>query len=187
MAASHRIRRLLVPVDGSEHSRNAAEQAVRVAESQGAEIVFLHVVDPQVAAELEGLSLDGDTLGRLRGQGRAFLEDAARLADEHGLAHREELAEGDPAAVICDVAAREDVDVIVVGRLGRRGARRILMGSITRRVIESGERPVLVVMGPPRDGEERSRGRAPGSTADSPEHVPGTRPSRDARGSRGAA
>ena len=163
MAASYSIRRLLVPVDGSEHSRNAAEQAVRVAEPYGAEIVFLHVVDPQVAAELEESSLDGDALGRLRAQGQGFLHGVARLAEEHGLPHREELAEGDPAAVICDVAAREDADVIVVGKLGRRGARRILMGSITRRVIESGERPVLVVMGPPRDraGREGARHRGP--------------------------
>ncbi len=159
MAPPYSIRRLLVPVDGSEHSRNAAEQAVRVAEPHGAEIVFLHVVDPQVAADLEESDLDGGALDRLRAQGQAFLHDVARLAEEHGLAHREELAEGDPAAVICDVAAREDADVIVVGKLGRRGARRILMGSITRRLIESGERPVLVVMGPPRDRELREGAR----------------------------
>ena len=58
------------------------------------------------------------------------------------------IAEGDPCAVICDTAGAQDVDLIVMGKIGRRGARRILMGSVTRRVIESSDRPVLVVGAP---------------------------------------
>jgi nucleotide-binding universal stress UspA family protein len=43
------------------------------------------------------------------------------------------------------------VNLIVMGKIGRRGARRILVGSITRRVIESTELPILIVTGPPPD------------------------------------
>ncbi len=150
----YRITRILVPVDGSEYSRYAAEHAVCLAQPHAAEVVFLHVVDAQIAAELaEQEPLDGDAArARLLEQGRACLHDVASLAEESGVAHRTQLAEGDPCAAICEVARAEGVNVIVIGKLGRRGARRILMGSITRRVIESSERPVLVVTGrPPQD------------------------------------
>jgi len=153
MTDSYRVTRILVPVDGSEYSRYAAEHAVRLAQPHAAEVVFLHVVDEQIAAEwAESQTDDGEGRARERllENGRVCLRDIARLAEERQIAHREEIAEGDPCAIICETAEREDADVIVVGRIGRRGARRILMGSITRRVIESTDRPVLVVTGPPR-------------------------------------
>jgi len=151
MPALYRIRRILVPVDGSEYSRYAAEHAVLLAAPHDAEVVFLHVVDEQLAAELASREPEDGQAARQRllEHGNSCLQSVARLAAEHGVAHREEQAEGDPGAIICDVAVREQADAIVIGKIGRHGARRILMGSITRRVIESTDRPVLVVTGPP--------------------------------------
>jgi nucleotide-binding universal stress UspA family protein len=142
------ITRIVVPVDGSDFSRFAAEQAAHLAQAYGAELTLLHVVDEQV---LEDLAQAGNhdrvqqVREQLRENGQIYLRDAARFADEHQAAHRELIAEGDPCAVICDTAAAPDVDLIVMGKIGRRGARRILMGSVTRRVIESTDKPVLVV------------------------------------------
>jgi nucleotide-binding universal stress UspA family protein len=148
------LARILVPVDGSEYSRFAAAHAVRLARIEGAEVLFLHVVDEQIAEELAQCVREGDGRRieeRLQEHGRTCLSDVAQLAEADGVPHRELLAEGDPCAVICDTATRENSDLIVVGRIGRRGARRILMGSITRRVIESTDRPVLVVTSTPHD------------------------------------
>ncbi len=146
-----RIARILVPVDGSECSRWAAEHALRIAQAYGAEVVFLHAVDTQVVEELaQSEPEDGRRAReRLLENGRIYLADAARLAAERGVAHREQLDEGDPCAVIVAASDAADVDLVVMGKMGRRGARRILMGSITRRVVESSERPVLIVSTPP--------------------------------------
>ena len=152
MNQPYRARRILVPVDGSEFSRYAAEHAVRLARTHGSELIFLHVVDSQVVDALAQREGDGE-LGvrdRLFEKGRVYLQDVARLAEESHVPHREEVDEGDPCGVICDTAARADVDLIVMGRIGRRGARGILVGSITRRVIECCDRAVLVVPGPPK-------------------------------------
>ncbi len=152
MTPSNRVTRILVPVDGSEYARFAVEHAVRLAQPHDAELVFLYVVDEQLAAEFtEEHALDDHetTHERLLEQGRVCLRDVARTAEAGGVRHRTELREGDPCAIICDTAAREGVDFIVMGKIGRRGARRILMGSMTRRVIECVDRPVLVVTGPP--------------------------------------
>jgi nucleotide-binding universal stress UspA family protein len=152
MNEMYRITRILVPVDGSDFSRYAAEHAVRLARTYAAEVVFLHVLDEQIISEIgqqQGLDGEERTHERLLDHGEGCLRNVARLAEEHGVAHREVVAEGDPCAVICETAKRERVDIIVVGRIGRTGARRILMGSITRRLIESTDRPVLVVTAPP--------------------------------------
>ena len=149
-----RITRILVPIDGSEFSCYAAEHAVRIAQAYGSEVIFLHVVDDQIVAHLaHGESPDGATRvrDRLVEQGRVYLHDVARLAEAQTLAHQEVVAEGDPCAVICDTGAHSGVNLIVMGKMGRRGARRILVGSITRRVIECTELPVLIVTTPLRD------------------------------------
>ncbi|HUI26337.1 MAG TPA: universal stress protein [Candidatus Kryptonia bacterium] len=151
-----RIARILVPVDGSEFSRHATDHAVRIALAYGAELVFVHAVDQQIVAELTTHeSGDGPQIrDRLWESGRIYLRENGRVADAHHLTHREEIAEGDPCAVICDTAVRVGADLIVMGKIGRRGARRILMGSVTRRVAEATDRPVLIVTGPPRADEQ---------------------------------
>jgi nucleotide-binding universal stress UspA family protein len=145
------ISRILVPIDGSEYSRHAGRDAIRIAQTFASEVVFLHVVSDIVLAELaQRESGDGERVARQRlaDQGQAHLNDVARLAGEAGVAHREILGNGDPCAVICETAASLPVDLIVMGKIGRHGARRILMGSVARRVIESSDRPVLVVGAP---------------------------------------
>jgi len=151
MAEPLHIARILVPIDGSEFSRHAAEHAMRIAQAYGAQMIFVHVVDQQVVDQLAGHEPgDGARIrDRLWETGRSYLLDMARLADAAGLGHGEEIAQGDPCAVICETAERLEADLIVIGKIGRRGVRRIMMGSITRRVAESSERPVLIVTGPP--------------------------------------
>lgn len=159
-----RIERIVVPIDGSEFSRHATEHAIRIGRAYGAELIFVHVVDQQIVAQLTvHEASDGPRIrDRLWESGRIYLRESAHLADEHGLAHREEIAEGDPCRVICDTAARVSADLIVMGKIGRRGARRILMGSVTRRVAEASDRPVLIVAAPPSAaGELRVESQEP--------------------------
>jgi len=154
-----RIRRILVPIDGSEFSRHAAEHAVRLAGEYESEVVFLHVVDDQIVGQLAHWEAhDGEPQARerLSAQGEVYLRDVGRLAEAQGVPHREVIAEGDPCMVICETAVRCEVNLIVMGKIGRRGTRRILVGSITRRVIESTDLPILVVTLPPSSSDDAS-------------------------------
>lgn len=147
------VRRVLVPVDGSDFSRFAAQYAVRLAAAQGAAVIFLHVIDRRVVAALTQRRIMDESAVRqeMAENGQVYLRDVAQLGEDAGVPHREEMDEGDPAAAILEAAGRFDADLIVMGRLGRRGPRRMLMGSITQRVIECGDRPILVVTAPPGD------------------------------------
>jgi nucleotide-binding universal stress UspA family protein len=151
MTEALQVRRLLVPVDGSECSRLAAAQAVRIAAAFGAEIVFLHAVDDQVVdvlAQHDSEEARNHLLGRLVENGRAYLRGMARLANAAHVPYREEIREGDPCVIVCEAAQEHDVDCIVMGKTGRRGARKFLTGSVTRRVTECTDRPLLIVSGP---------------------------------------
>jgi len=139
---------IVVPVDGSEFSDYATAYAVRIAALFPGVVLFVHVIDEQLIEQLAGFEAEQDRMrirDRLLQEGQAALRRCAHVAEAEHLTHEEIVVEGDPCSVICEVAANRKAGLIVMGKIGRRGARRILVGSLTRRVIESSETPVLVV------------------------------------------
>ncbi|NEU58896.1 universal stress protein [Halorussus sp. MSC15.2] len=150
--------RILIPTDGSETAELAVEEALDIAEKFDAEVYTLYVVDTDAAE----LSLGTEQVERIR-SGRFGemdeLEARAREATEHvaargrerGIDVAEHFRAGRPHDVIADFAEDHDVDLVVMGSHGRSGVRRMLLGSVTERVLRSTHRSVLVV--DEREGE----------------------------------
>lgn len=141
------FQRILLPLDGSASSLKAADYALALARQQGCGIVALHVVDEQVAEEMARFAdrpLEA-ILEQMRRSGIGYLEALQRRCGGTGRVVRTEVRVGNPHQVILEVAASEGADLIVMGKVGRRGPRRVLIGSVTERVIEQSSRPVLVV------------------------------------------
>src|SRR5512143_4104591 len=109
-----RLAQILVPIDGSENARDAAQRAVRLARAYGSTVTFLHVVSDAVVAELaerEGDDGEHRAHDRLVEPGRASLQEVARLAEQRAVPHREVIGDGDPCAVICETAAGIGADL----------------------------------------------------------------------------
>jgi nucleotide-binding universal stress UspA family protein len=140
--------RLLVAFDGSESSRNALRQAIRLAIKEGA---FLKVITVTPGYEGE-LDLTGirDVKGLLEGPARKLLEEAGEIAAAEGFGVETAVEEGTIHERIVETAEKENFDLIIVGRRGLSRLERMLMGSVTSRVIGSARKDVLVV---PRDSE----------------------------------
>jgi len=141
------FRHILVPTDGSESSVQAACLAFRLAQIHGARITLVYVVDEQVVKELNRLSPhDHAANGRktLHDNGVHYLALLENLARASGLPIHSEIREGEPYAEIVSLAHTHAVDLIVIGHVGQRGPRRVLIGSVTERVIEFAGCPVLV-------------------------------------------
>jgi len=138
---------ILVPTDGSETSINAGRLAIRVATIHEAQITFVYVVDSAIAEEIAGTTSQTiETLQReLENKGRRYLDYLSRLAQERGLQVDQMILHGIPHSGIADLARERDVDLIVIGRVGRHGPRRVHIGSVAERVIEYAPCPVLVV------------------------------------------
>ena len=139
--------RILIPVDGSKFSLKAVRLAKRLAEIQGSELLLLHVLDTAVFEQLLRLSNKShdEVRADVEGSARAFLEDMSSEVNRQNIPVSMVLKEGTPHEVIIDEAVSWGADLIVMGKLGKRGVSRILLGSVAERVIEFANLPVLLV------------------------------------------
>ncbi len=139
--------KILIPVDGSRYSLNAVRLGGRMALFHGAEVFLLHVVDSEVLEQLcrADKGRCAEIEAEMEAEARGLLEDMGRELTGLGIADAESLLKkGVPYDVILDVADELGIDLIVMGKLGRRGIKRILLGSVAERVIEFSRCPVLL-------------------------------------------
>jgi nucleotide-binding universal stress UspA family protein len=138
---------ILVPTDGSQTSVAAGQLAVQLAALHRARLTFVYVVDISVVEAL------ADTPGKMAEHveqeleltGQRYLNYLSRLAVNADLEANQVIRHGVPHSEIERLAREQKVDLIVIGQVGHRGPRRILIGSVTERVIECSPCPVLVV------------------------------------------
>ena len=148
------FRDVLVPTDGSEAVEPAIEQALNVAEAFDATFHALNVADVRSFADDEfgpGMGVDDGVLQALEEQGERATDDLADRAARRNLAVEADVVIGTPATAIREYADEQGADLIVMGTHGRTGLDRVLLGSVTEKVVRSADCPVLTVR---RDGEE---------------------------------
>lgn len=138
-----RYRRILVAYDGSESSKNALLQAINLARTEQAWIKVVAVV-PAYEGDLELIGVS-NIREAITGPGDKLLAEARRIADSEGAPIITNLEQGEPYERIVDAAASENCDLIVMGRRGHKHLERVLMGSVTARVIGYTDKDVLVV------------------------------------------
>jgi len=142
-------RKILAAVDGSPASSKGLREALRLAKSEGARLVLLNVVDEFPAfATLEAPAIDLTPM--LREGGKRILaraQAAARKAGVKPLVVMRETIGGPAADAIVREAKKQRADLIVLGTHGRRGVRRMLLGSDAGQVVSLSSVPVLLVRG----------------------------------------
>lgn len=142
-------RRILVAVDGSPTATKGLREALRLAKDGRSELVLMHAVNEFYAfANLDGAAPGIDLVPSLREGGQKVLAKARALADKAGVRTKVVLREnlGGPAAdLIVREAKRTGADLIVLGTHGRRGVRRMVMGSDAEQVVRTSPVPVLLV------------------------------------------
>jgi nucleotide-binding universal stress UspA family protein len=144
--------RMLVPIDGSEPSKLAVHEAIKLARSLNASIRLLHVVDVGCLLTSEAAAASYDSfVGLLRRDGAQLLLDAAATITRAGIAVDTALVEA-PDVQVGDCVVRKardcQADLIVCGTHGRRGIRRLLMGSDAEYIVRHSPVPVLLVRVP---------------------------------------
>jgi nucleotide-binding universal stress UspA family protein len=145
-------RKILVAVDGSTASAKGLREALRLAKAEGARLFILHVVDEYPAfAALDGMMAGApgaDLVPALREGGKRVLANAQRLALKHKVKAKailREMLSGPAAYPIVREARKVGADLIVLGTHGRRGVRRLVLGSDAEQVVRTASVPVLLV------------------------------------------
>lgn len=141
--------RILVPVDGSAASNLGLDEAIRLAKSQDGAIRLVHVVNELfvVSPDASGANL-GDVLDILRQEGESLLQRGETLVRNAGVDVDSVLVEamgGAAGDYIVKQARDWPADLIVCGTHGRRGIRRIVLGSDAEYIVRQSPVPVLLV------------------------------------------
>ncbi|HDR9021171.1 TPA: universal stress protein [Burkholderia vietnamiensis] len=140
---------VMVAVDGSPSSKRALDEALKVAASCGARLFAVFAVDKSILLAYGG-RIDPDALlDDVRRDGTAVLHDAERAISHAAVNGDTELIETelgqDVAERLQRYVAEHAIDLAVIGTHGRRGVRRLFLGSVAERFLRGSSCPVLLL------------------------------------------
>jgi nucleotide-binding universal stress UspA family protein len=144
-------KKILVPTDGSALSKKAIKSAVELASSLGAELVALNVVPRYPTSYFDGgMDVPMGEVARAEKQwaehGQALADDVGRAAEKAGVKAKAVTVRSDLVAEAILAAVRKNkCDLVVMASHGRKGLKRMLLGSETQHVLTHGNIPVLVL------------------------------------------
>ena len=138
--------KILLPVDGSALSLDAVRFAIRMVRGGlRADAVLANVQEPANLYELL-VAHDPEVINKVSDEaGRHTLQSAMALLDAAGVQYECEVAKGDPAHTIIDIAERFACDMVVMGARGNSALRSAMMGSVSNEVLHASPVPVVIV------------------------------------------
>ncbi|MBI5253261.1 MAG: universal stress protein [Euryarchaeota archaeon] len=142
--------KILIPIDGTECSSDAAEQAVHFIKHYGAEATALYVVNTKLIRETSHQSeffdtktLHGILEKSIYEKGGEFLSEIKKLFAAEGVSVKTKIREGEPVDEIIDEAKELPATMIIMGSL--KSGSRIALGSIADRVVREAYCPVMII------------------------------------------
>jgi universal stress protein A len=136
------FRKILCPIDFSEHSFEALEVALKVVQQNDAKLYFLNVAPvPAGAAGFQPVPMDPYPFAEK--DRKEQLVKLARQRIPATVRYETLVTSGDPAEQVLNAARSLEADLIVMGTHGRRGLSHLVLGSVAERVIRESPVPVL--------------------------------------------
>lgn len=150
--------KILIPVDGSNYSKRALEEAIKIATLTDAELTLLHVrsehvpkvdstskdFEPQYneRSRKDSLDLLEDMVEHLSDEDKEKIERISMVGSVHDMGKTSDIA-----VTITDFVEKEGIDLVIVGSQGVNAGRirSVFMGSVTKDVLAHTNCPVLVV------------------------------------------
>jgi nucleotide-binding universal stress UspA family protein len=143
------MKKILVPIDGSECSLNAARYAVKLAKDENAQVFCIHVIE---SVPYYGYVGSQPAIERyyedLEGKVQSWFGKVRYIAKNEGISEIKTKTFSNVKSItesIIDYAANNNMDLIVIGTRGRTGLKRFLMGSVANGVVQHAHCPVLLV------------------------------------------
>ncbi|MBH2008825.1 MAG: universal stress protein [Xanthomonadaceae bacterium] len=143
--------RILVATDGSDLSGTAVNSAIELAAAIGAELVALYVVPRYPVSYFEGgITISVEDIARTEKQwsdkGQAVVDAVKQEAEARGVKAQAVVSQSDLVAEsIMATAKKHNCDLVVMASHGRKGIKRVLLGSETQHVLTHSTVPVLVL------------------------------------------
>lgn len=135
-------KKILVAIDDSEFSRAAVIESANLIKKHGGELTLLHVV---YFDEEEFSASPAQQEKRVEIGKEICRKAGAMVSSEYGIQAKTVVREGDPPKVIAEQSAELGIDLIAIGTYGKKGLKKLIMGSVSSNVIGESPCDVLVV------------------------------------------
>jgi nucleotide-binding universal stress UspA family protein len=146
-----RFKKILCPVDFFKASENAFAYSLKLAANYGAKVHAIHVVAPVIPATYGAPFSVEDLTTDLEKEASRLLEKLHTRADKQRVLMSTEVRLGDIDREILRSVEKQKADLVVMGTHGRRGFERLVMGSVTERMMRHCPVPLFIV-GPAKKG-----------------------------------
>lgn len=146
-----KIERILVPVDFSESSQEALRYGHEMARGRNSKVYVLHVINQRIIDALHDMSAKGykgeflEVLKNVVKERRDELERFVPATMREDIEVQLEIRKGRPAQEIIAFAKENQVDLVILGNVGRSALEAALVGSVARNVANHAPCPVLLV------------------------------------------
>ena len=142
------VKKILCPLDFSEHSMEALENAIELAQNLSSKLILVHVISPIPVVPTPSHPSEFNLASY-----REMLEESSGKTMDtiiednipHDLEYEKIIKSGDPAQEIDKVAEEKDVDLMVISTHGRSGLQHLLFGSVAEKIIRHSACPVLTI------------------------------------------
>ena len=145
-------KKILLATDNSQQAEKAGEYAISMADVNGADILVLYVIDTYYIYALPQQDLREKMDEQLREEGKEAVEKFKSKIEEEKCAGKckninliNMIKAGKPANIILKTAKEEGVDSIVIGKSGKQGIEKFLLGSTAEKVVREAKIPVHII------------------------------------------
>jgi nucleotide-binding universal stress UspA family protein len=137
-----KIRKILVPLDGSKNSIRGLDNAISVARACHATITGLYIL-PTYPRNLADAIIP--YFLHPEREAKKFLADAKKRAAQKGILFKSKLIWGSPTCEIQEMVNSKKFDLIVIGSRGKGSLKEIFLGSVSNAIVHKSKIPVMVV------------------------------------------
>ncbi len=140
------MKKILVPIDGSENSKRAISMAREIAEKFDSTILLLNIIDLRISAYPYYEAPYRDNIFQASKEQANELLKVSKESMGNAADKVETLVlEGNAANEIIDYVNNNEVDLVIMGSHGMSGIQRFFLGSVTNRVLHHIKKPILII------------------------------------------
>jgi nucleotide-binding universal stress UspA family protein len=137
---------IIVAYDGSDHANRALEIGIDLAKKYDAKLDIVEVIDTAMLTGMGLAPVPAEVVDQIYTKAKREVEMAKNKAIQAGLTNvGGETLEGDPASSLLEYAGKNGGDLIITGSRGLSTLKRIVLGSVSSRIVQESKIPVLVV------------------------------------------
>ena len=137
-----KIKKILVPLDGSKNSLRGLDEGIYLARQCQAVVTGLYVIPlskPKTSSQISYIEK------YLLTKAGKFMFKAKKRAAQNGILFEDKIEYGDEGSTIVNYAQRKSFDIIVIGSRGQSGIKEAFLGSVANAIVHKSKVPVLVV------------------------------------------